>query len=265
MPGLPLDKEEVTTAAERASGRFVGLLREVRRPDVAVCGRWSTGDVAAHISGVLDWMIGMAGGEPSPVKDHRKISAASDEVLANEPERDPIALADRLEDQTTRFFSNVRRREGDPEITWHGGIRLPVSVLSSLVLGEALIHGFDIAKFERIPWEISKEDAVLLNAGGTHVIPYFVNEPYVRGLRVSYEIRLRGGERFRLMFSEGRLDVVLPDERKPDCVISIDPVTWQLVGYGRINPILPGLTGKMMAFGRKPWLALKLTKAFDNP
>jgi hypothetical protein len=38
-----------------------------------------------------------------------------------------------------------------------------------------------------------------------------------------------------------------------------------LVGYGRISQWGPMGRGKLLAYGRKPWLALKLSKLLRNP
>ena len=51
-----------------------------------------------------------------------------------------------------------------------------------------------------------------------------------------------------------------------DCVISGDPVTFLLVGYGRM-PLGPRalMRGGMLARGRRPWLGLRFKNLFFNP
>jgi putative sterol carrier protein len=48
-------------------------------------------------------------------------------------------------------------------------------------------------------------------------------------------------------------------------VISADPVAFLEVGYGRANPLVAALTGKLVAKGRKPWLGLAFGKLFAAP
>jgi len=50
-----------------------------------------------------------------------------------------------------------------------------------------------------------------------------------------------------------------------DCVISAEPATFLLVNYGRTGPWGPAHTGKVVAWGRRPWLALGLPKTFRAP
>ena len=49
------------------------------------------------------------------------------------------------------------------------------------------------------------------------------------------------------------------------CRISADPGTYMLVTYGRSGAVIPVLTGKITASGRRPWLGLKLPLLFRNP
>ncbi len=51
----------------------------------------------------------------------------------------------------------------------------------------------------------------------------------------------------------------------PDTVISADPATFLLVVYKRMNPWLAILTGRLVAWGRRPWLALSFASRFHQP
>jgi putative sterol carrier protein len=84
------------------------------------------------------------------------------------------------------------------------------------------------------------------------------------GLRVSYELRFRGGPRYRLAIKDGTAEVTEAGE-KVDCWISADPVAFLLVGYGRIGQWGPILRGRMMAGGRKPWLGFKFGGLLTSP
>jgi hypothetical protein len=47
-----------------------------------------------------------------------------------------------------------------------------------------------------------------------------------------------------------------------DCRLSADPVAFLLAGSNRQSQWKTLLTGKMVAFGRKPWLALNFKTVF---
>jgi hypothetical protein len=98
-----------------------------------------------------------------------------------------------------------------------------------------------------------------------------VDRDKARRLTGTMEIRLRGGERVSLRWRDGALDVgevaavgqALSD--KADCVISAEPVAFLLQSYGRGSKWRPLLTGKVMAWGRKPMLALRMQTALRQP
>lgn len=68
-----------------------------------------------------------------------------------------------------------------------------------------------------------------------------------------------------------RLDImgdtatVGPADGQVDCILSVDPVAFLRVGYGRANPLTAALTGKVVAFGRKPWLGLTFGSLLAAP
>lgn len=75
----------------------------------------------------------------------------------------------------------------------------------------------------------------------------------------------RGGPRFVVRVDDGTVTVEPAEATKVDCRLSADPLTFVLVGYGRINQWGPIVRGKLTAGGRKPWLALRFTGLFFNP
>jgi hypothetical protein len=46
--------------------------------------------------------------------------------------------------------------------------------------------------------------------------------------------------------------------------ISADPATFMLMSYDRIGPVLPALSGKVLVWGRRPWLATRLGGVFKT-
>jgi hypothetical protein len=97
-----------------------------------------------------------------------------------------------------------------------------------------------------------------------HVVGHFLTEEGKRA-DVSYRILLRGDGPLTFRFSKGALEVSAFDIGPVDCKISADPETFLLVGYGRIGLVRPAATGKLVAYGRKPWLGLSFKKLLRNP
>ena len=55
------------------------------------------------------------------------------------------------------------------------------------------------------------------------------------------------------------------DGESVDCHVSADPVALLLVAYGRRSQWVPILTGRLVAWGRKPWLGVRLVRYLVAP
>jgi hypothetical protein len=85
------------------------------------------------------------------------------------------------------------------------------------------------------------------------------------GLRATYDIRLRGGDRFYFIFNDGALTIEEPSARKVDCHISADPVAFLMVAWSRQSQWSAIAKGKLLAWGRKPWLGPRFRGLMRNP
>ncbi|WP_375486923.1 hypothetical protein [uncultured Mycobacterium sp.] len=94
--------------------------------------------------------------------------------------------------------------------------------------------------------------------------PKYLRPDRSRGLHVSFELRLRGAPRYRLAVDDAT-DVVDAAGERADRVITADPVTFLLVGCGRIPQLSQIVRGKLRAGGRTPWLAAKFGTLLANP
>lgn len=93
----------------------------------------------------------------------------------------------------------------------------------------------------------------------------FVNAEAASGVRARFEMRLRGQARLVFAFDDGRLSVEEPGTHPPDCVVSVDPVAGLLVSWKRMGLARAVFTGKVAAWGRRPWLAMRMSKMLRNP
>ncbi len=134
---------------------------------------------------------------------------------------------------------------------------MTVPTIAAALLGEQVIHGLDIARAVGAPWPISQDDALLVLAGATAVAPSYVDRHRAAGLHIAYELRFRGGPRYRLTIDDGTA-AVGPPGGKVDFWISADPVAFLLVTYGRTGQWGPTIRGRIITGGRKPWLSLKV-------
>jgi hypothetical protein len=262
--------------------RFLGLLRSAQRPDVIAVGEWRVADVAAHISHaaagelMLAKSVGSSNGAGLPRADDIIAAAAQFNAasLEADTERDPSVLADRIEQCVAEFIDTMTSPRGDEPVTWLGGVVLPSAALACHLLEEILVHGFDIARAEQRPWPIAPEHAALgfcfvidlLRFSNSDIRRAFVDQGAAAEVHASYDFEMRRGRRDFLVFEDGLVTVEEPSSsRRVDCHISADPVVALLLGMGRIGRIKPALTGKLTAWGRKPWLAFRLSSLLRSP
>ena len=84
---------------------------------------------------------------------------------------------------------------------------LELGSMLAMGLGEYLLHGLDIARALSQPWRIEPEDARLVLAAAMPLLPLLVNPATTAGVRVAYDLRIRGGERFMVRIDDGALAV----------------------------------------------------------
>jgi uncharacterized protein (TIGR03083 family) len=267
MQTVRADKDQIAVAVEDAMGRVCALLRSVPNPDARAVGTWPVRDVAAHLVGGTRLYFGIVRGEGSPYTRLDGIADFNDAGVAAIVDRDCKSLADRLQSAVADFVAAVRTTPGDPEVAWHAGIQLPVSTVAAVLLGEALIHGYDIAQASGRPWLIPPTQACLVFSGAMMMFPHFVNRTAAAGMRANFDIRLRGekGSWVRWAFDDGTLHASTGHAGSVDCHVSADPAAFLLVMYGRQGTLRSALTGKVLAWGRKPWLAFRMPSLFRRP
>jgi putative sterol carrier protein len=173
-------------------------------------------------------------------------------------------LADRVEHGMRDYLAVAESVDEDDLVDFFTGMLVPASAVSATLLGEVLVHGYDIASAEKLPWLIEPKHALLTLLGLAPVTPHFVDEAAATDLEAAFEIKLRGGPPTYWYFSKGELSVETPPIEPVDCHISADPVTFMLMSYNRIGPAMPALSGKVRVWGRKPWLANRLRGVFKT-
>ena len=265
-PALTVDPARTRAALEAASRQAAALIRAIPDPTRPIPNSdWTVGDAAAHMALAADVYADCAEGRESPITDLGDLAAFNARFLAEHPERRCAALADALLAAEGRLLTATASRRGDEFLPFHEGAPAPLGTVLSVALAELLTHGYDIARALGRPWPIRPEHARLAMAGVSWLLPRFVEERAARGVRASYDVRLRGGTRMTFRFDNGTL-AVLPGGSGPvDAHILADPVAFLLVGYGRISQWGPIFKGQILAWGRKPWLALTFKRLLRNP
>ena len=265
--------EQTKDALRAAVGRTAELLRRVDTADSRVPGlAWTAAETAAHMVGDLrDYAQaltrhtnGYMTHANRPQESPSRLSAAVNaRHLEEVQERDLGRLANLLEEAAIAYLAAAVAADDTAAISTPNGLVISPPTMTCLLLGEEVVHGLDIARAARTRWDIRPDDALMVIPGVLTVAPQYLR-PTAAATRVSFELRIRGANRYRMAVDRGKA-VVTAADGKSDCVITADPVAFLLLGYGRISQWSPILRGKLRAGGRKPWSALTFARLLDSP
>jgi uncharacterized protein (TIGR03083 family) len=266
--------DQCLDAFRDAVGRTSRLWRSIDDPNAPTRRLdWTAAETAAHVVGdLLDYTRALtrhANGYMThanpPVESPSKLSAkVNARHLEEIPERDLHRLADMLEDAARAYVAVASSADLSADIATPNGLVIAPSTMTCLLLGEQVVHGLDVARSAGVPWPISADDAHLVIPGVLSIAPAYLRPSRAVGLRVSYELRMRGGRRFRIAVADGAATVTAADERA-DCVITADPVAFLLLGYGRVTQWPQIVRGRLRAGGRKPWMAMRFASLLVSP
>jgi uncharacterized protein (TIGR03083 family) len=260
----PIDWVRAQEAVRSASARVGVLLRNVSHPDAPAVGEWNVTDVAAHMSHGIDTIGAMARGGGGLLPELSGLATMTKTLVHGEAERDLGHLADRIEASTADLLALMRNADSDASRPWIvQGTEFRLSNLTCHALNELIVHGWDIAMADGTRWPIPRSDAALVVSGFlfpalANLGRSMVNERTASDVRVSYDIHVRGGGRAVFRFDKGDLSIDPPGTGPVDCHLSVDPTAFLLVAWDRISQWRAIPRGQLLAWGRRPWLGLKL-------
>ncbi|HEY2834520.1 MAG TPA: SCP2 sterol-binding domain-containing protein [Sporichthyaceae bacterium] len=265
----------------RTAGAAAAMLRAVDDPSRAAVGGWNIGELAVHMLHVLDFELGRARREPiADVADFDALGRYTVSYVADAPVKDPHQLAGRIEAAAAEYAALTVGRDPEELYDWLGGTKLPLRTLHGHVVSELSVHTVDVARAlgrsHTVPADAALaalEDFVVplvnaVGASGSFGGPTaFVHAEAGRGFRACYEVRLTGGSGPRhFLINDGALHIHDPDPaRRVDCKVAADPAVLLLVMWGRASQWPAVARFKLRAWGRKPWLAMKLASLIRTP
>lgn len=253
------------------SRRVADLIRSVARPQDPALGEWNVAKLATHLSNVLDGITAMANGGGGMLENIWDLSKLTAIMVDSDG---PVELADvatRIEATAANLVGLMAASGENGERAWLvSGVSTTLSALTCQALNELVVHGRDLALAEGRPWPVERAHAALVVDG--FLFPALaslgrsmVNEDGAKGVKASLEVRVRGGGRACFNFDDGDMSITATPPGRVDCVLSVDPVAFLLVAWGRISQWQAIPKGQLLAWGRKPWLALKLRSMLRNP
>jgi len=261
-----LDADQYADALADVGERLAALMDTATRMDLPVKGLepWTVGDLLVHVALLPSFYAG---------KDER-FAYTPDAASMPETNKANLELATDVKPgeaaallRTTLPDLLTLLRTTDPSLRRpaHASAELTLPELAGVGLGEWVVHGLDLARTLDRPWAIEADHAALVLKGAEALLPHWVDSARAKRFNTDVEIRLRTGTRHRWSFKPDGLTVDPEGPWKPDVVVRADPVALMLVFYGRISQWSAIARGKILATGRKPWRALKLSSNFLPP
>ncbi|MEU9131486.1 maleylpyruvate isomerase family mycothiol-dependent enzyme [Kitasatospora sp. NPDC048540] len=260
-------RDDLLRAVDEVAAETAALLLGCDDPDLPIPGaEWTVGQAAAHLALANELMAALATGAERPYGDGTpgSLAAANEASLAAYPERDPAALADAIVRHARAFTDAAGPRAAtEPVLTPLGPMDL--GTLGSYLLTHMLGHAYDIAVALRRPHPIDRHRVALTVPFLRTAMPRVVNDRAAAGHSACYDLRVRGGGGFAVTFTDGVAVVTDGPPPRADCTILADPVAFFLLALGRVGPVAVLLRGKILAWGRRPWLAPGFPGLFTAP
>jgi len=264
-----------TEAARRALGdvvpRLVALVRSIRDPQAPALGEWNAADVAMHLAHVWEVLPSLVAGEREPfLGGVEELAGLTTSLVRGEEGRDLEEIAARIERGAAAYLATpIPEETARPWMV--RGSALPPSSFACHMLNESLVHGFDVARSQGLPWRIDPAYAGMAILGFLFpalsvVDPRFpVRQEKAAGVHASFDIRVRGAGSVHMLLQDGALTITPPGPRRVDCHLSGEATTLFLLIWGRTGQWRGVLTGRLLSWGRRPWLAARLPSMLRNP
>ena len=220
---------------------------------------WTVDQLAAHLVTIpTRYLRVIETSEPFPVSlaemNQREIDALGVEDLD--------LLADLLQSQTDALLDALG---DDPDrLVPFFEIELPVRGLCGVLLGEYVVHGLDLADHVRTEWRVRPEHARWAIRGLLPGAMHTADTDIASAMRGTFGLHIRPEDDWTITVGDGRAELALGRPTRADFRVSADPLAFYLTGFGRASRIAAMLRGKIVGYGRKPWLAGRFSRLFHE-
>ena len=227
---------------------------------------WTARDSVAHLATVAPRYSKFPHGTQRLAETPASLPALNAEEIQALGEQPVDELLTVLDDAVEAVIGQVEGyADQPPEYRFHGGELVGADVGLGILLGELLVHGWDLAKAMHRSWPITGQQASLIWSGVEPILQGWVQPEKSAGHQAAYQVHLSDSRPHVLCFTNGKLTTGLAPGRRIDCHVGGSPEAILLILYRRLSPWHATLTGHVLAWGRRPWLALSLADRFYLP
>ncbi|MBB5866836.1 uncharacterized protein (TIGR03083 family) [Allocatelliglobosispora scoriae] len=268
---------ELLTVLGAETARFAKLVGSTTGEDLSrpVPGLdWNVAQVATHMLSVYGFfaaairgedLAGIFSGVGAWPTMPQQLAAANAHILAMATFDAPAQAGAMLADAAAEVLAALAGADFEQSVPtpWYGpSVTRTIGTLAGLVGTETLVHRRDIEVAMGRRGRLDPDTtALVMPVVMSQMLPLLVNRETVRGVKVGFEIRLRGAGRFRIDIAEGSA-VSGPAVGPVDCVLSLTPAAALLSSFARVPLWRLILAGQIVPFGRKPWLGTRFYDYF---
>ncbi|MFI0366880.1 maleylpyruvate isomerase N-terminal domain-containing protein [Actinomadura sp. 1N219] len=271
---VPITQDRWTSARkalDETGDRFAELLERAARTTSNATRDWSVADTAAHVATLARIYASIvdANGRPYPFPGAENlvnetvvdtVDDFNEELLGEFTERDPEKIGRVLRADLDTILQVTEGADPAAAIPWLGGSEVPLAGVLAHLVNEFQIHGRDVALAAGSPWVVPPEEAGLFFdlflLGVTHYGYGRLLDghgPAPKG-RVAVEFSSKFTSTRVMALTDGFVTVEEPGGGPVDVRLSFNPVTLNLMLFGRISKARAAFTGGVvLRGGRRPW------------
>lgn len=247
---------------EGVTRRWLTLLGSMEPPEIPVPDlSWTSGELTAHVISVIESFDDYFGTQVGPEYPYDRLTEFNRSRLAGVAERDPAESARRLERAMAGFLQRTRHSDPTDPFPWFDGHVVDLSTAHAVLAAELLVHGRDLARARRVSWPIPAAEARHTTIGMLSAVPATADPVIAADADFHARVRLWGTPPFGIRIRRGTVEMTDGSDHA-DVTLWAHPASFLLASFGRVSPLRLALTGRALAWGRRPWLALTLPRLF---
>jgi hypothetical protein len=257
-----MDQNRILEEARRSLATTARRLADLvtTAPDLsrlAMGLEWNLQQVTAHMITGTNWAAEFVKGNTGglPTLDPAVIGPVLEQMIADFPESDPAKLGRLLLDAEDALLEALATQAGDRAML-HAGVPFTMAQFACTVLGDQMLHGYEMAAVIGRLWVIDAEDALLILEAHLPLFGAMLHAERTAGINAVIGIELRGGREVTVRFTEGAYSVEEGTAGDVDATMSADPVAFLMVESGRLSRYEAIALGLLTVGGNQPDLAL---------